>query len=97
MALALAAPRRPPTTAISLVGGEAELSGREMLSAHLQSHATELRRLPASLQLWAEEAMDEVGVDDAPTRRAVLAPLTDVGVLAARAAASAAELAATGA
>jgi hypothetical protein len=66
------------------------------LRAHVQTHANELRRLPSALQVWAESAMDEVGIDDALTRRAVLRPLDDVSALVsaqvARGAARAEEL-----
>ena len=67
----------------------ASATGSATLQLHLQNHASELRRLPSALQLWAEAAMDEEGVDDPATRAAVLTPLAEVAVLASRGAAAA--------
>ena len=64
------------------------------LRLRLQTHANELRRLPSALQLWAEGAMDEAALDDAPTRRAILAPLADVSARASHGVAAAEQLAA---
>ena len=50
----------------------------------LLHHARELERLPRALQQWVEAAMNEEGIEDASTRKAVLGALTEVELAARR-------------
>ena len=58
----------------------------DLVSLRMQSYAyaTEMRRLPTALHLWAENALVEAKLHDTQTRRAVLKPLDDVSQCAVR-------------